>query len=248
MICSMFASMIRSAPQTALDTLFKDVTAVWAKAGLTDDEASELYAAIQQRRPKRRERPSLLAPPYVFPLPAGPFSMHRHLPCSPDRLASIFRRRRCASSGAMPPHLAKEFRESARALMGVLVQEVHKHGHCARSIAELAARAGICHTSAKQALRTAERLELIEIKRRPRPGQKNLTNIVTIRSPEWQLWIERKSRSTGGKDVPPTNRNLSRREARSAPERSAEPKPVRIDPSIRVPDRFDPGSVRRRLT
>lgn len=248
MICSMFAGMIRSAPQTALDALFKQVTAVWAKADLTDDEASELYAAIQQRRPKERERPSLVAQPCVFPFPAGPFSMPRHLPCSPDRLASILRRRHCASSGAMPPHLAKEFRESARALLAVLVQEVRKHGHCARPISELAARAGICHTTAKQALRIAERMGLIEIKRRPRPGQKNLPNIVTIRSPEWQLWIEKGSRSTGGKDMPPTNRNLSRKEARNAPERFAQPKPVRIDPPIRVPDRLERGSVRRRLT
>lgn len=247
MIRSNLACMISSAPPTALDTLFKKVTAVWASADLTDDEASELYAAIQQRRPRRPERPGLVEPRF-FLATTESFGAPRRHQCSPDRLASILRRRSCASSGAMPPHLAKEFRESARALLAVLVQEVRKRGHCARPIAELAARAGICCTTAKQALRIAERLGLLEIKRRPRPGQKNLPNMITIRSSEWRLWIEKGSPSTGGKEVSPTNKSPFKKEPSGAPERLGEAKSTWVDPSIHGPNHLGGESRRWRDT
>ncbi|WP_156421618.1 hypothetical protein [Aureimonas sp. AU40] len=241
MIRSILAQMITSASVAALDALFKQVTAVWAEAHLTDDEASELYAAIQLRRPKGRGHPSLIPPSRPFPPPIGPFSQPRRHQCSPDRAASIFRRRCCASSGAMPPALASRFTESERALLAIIVQEIRKRGHCARPIGALAGLAGISRTSAKRALRIAERMELIEVTRRPRPGQKNLPNIVTIRSQEWQLWIEKGSRSTGGKEASPTNRIPPRKEARSSSRHFVESKPARICPPNRPQTHPEPN-------
>lgn len=241
MIRSMLAHMISSASPAALDALFKQVTAVWSEAHLTDDEASELYAAIQLRRHEGRRYACLAPQPRFFPLPAGPFSPPRRHQCSPDRIASILRRRCCASSGAMPPTLASRFTESERALLAIIVQEIRKQGRCARPIGELAGRAGICRTTAKRALRVAERMDLIEITRRPRPGQKNLPNIVTIRSPEWLLWVQKSARSIGGKDVSPTNTILSKKELQSAPRRSAEAKPARISPQTHAEGSLEPN-------
>ena len=56
---------------------------------------------------------------------------------------------------------------------------------------ELAARAGVCHSLAKRAVRLAELDGLITVQRRPRSGRKHLTNIIRIIRAEWLDWLRK---------------------------------------------------------
>jgi hypothetical protein len=58
-----------------------------------------------------------------------------------------------------------------------------------RRLSSRAARAGTCLTTVKNALREARRLNLVTVQERRRRGQKSLTNLVRIVSPEWMAWI-----------------------------------------------------------
>ena len=70
------------------------------------------------------------------------------------------------------------------------------HGACDRSLNELAARAGVCHSLAKRAIRLAELDGLITVQRRPRSGRKHLTNIIRIIRAEWLDWLRKGRRKT----------------------------------------------------
>jgi hypothetical protein len=54
----------------------------------------------------------------------------------------------------------------------------------------IAARAGTCRTTVKNALREARRLNLVTVQERRRRGQRSLTNIIHIISREWRDWLQ----------------------------------------------------------
>jgi hypothetical protein len=76
---------------------------------------------------------------------------------SPDRRRSIERRRRLAASGAMPPTLAAQYTVGELAVLRIVGDETHAKGTCDRSLAEIAARAGVCRKLAQLTLRLAAR-------------------------------------------------------------------------------------------
>jgi hypothetical protein len=85
---------------------------------------------------------------------------------------------------------------------------VRHHGVCALHIDAIAARAGTCRTTVKNALREARRLNLVTVQERRRRGQKSLTNLVRIVSPEWMTWIRiggKKSATTDNRQETQTN-------------------------------------------
>ena len=142
-----------------LDAIARDITAAWGTGTLADDAFTAWYGAIHRRRAELRERrdrpPALplqggggLAPPprrSIFP--------ERKPQRGPDRRRSIERRRRLAASGPMPPALASRFTTGEQAVLRIVADEVREHGMCDCSLAEIAARAGVCRTLAKRALR-----------------------------------------------------------------------------------------------
>jgi hypothetical protein len=75
------------------------------------------------------------------------------------------------------------------AALRIISDEVRHHGVCALHIDAIAARAGTCRTTVKNALREARRLNLVTVQERRRRVQKSLTNHVRIVSPEWMAWI-----------------------------------------------------------
>lgn len=90
--------------------------------------------------------------------------------------------------------MAARFTVSELAVLRIVGDEVLQHGVCDRSLAELAARAGCCRKLAQRVLRMASRGGLVT-EQRPRPGRKNLTNVVRIVSVEWLAWLKRGPRS-----------------------------------------------------
>lgn len=91
----------------------------------------------------------------------------------------------------MPPELRALFTEAERAVLAIIAGDVKHRGICDRPNDQIAALAGVCRSTVQNALRAAGRLGLIKVTARPRPGQKNLPNLIEIVSPEWRAWIRR---------------------------------------------------------
>jgi hypothetical protein len=138
-----------------------------------------------------------------------------------------------AASGPLPPSIACKFTVGELAALRIVTDEVREKGHCDQTIAEISARAGICRTTAQNAIRAAAGMGLLTVQERRREGQKNLPNVVRIVSREWLQWIKRgepaggrsASKSVGFKKIDPTDKRLSKRER------------IGISPEASVPQR-----------
>ena len=142
------------------------------------------------------DRPVAVRAPQVRrrPLAAGRlshFPPKRKAARSPNRRASIERRRTLAASGPMPPQLASQFTTGELAALRIVADAVRERGACILTLGEIAARAGVCVTTARNALRTAAREGLVTIEERRRDKRPNLANVVRVVSREWKTWIER---------------------------------------------------------
>lgn len=164
----------------------------------------------------------------------------------PDREKARARRYQLAMSGPLPPHLAAPFTVSQLAILRIVADDCAKDGACTDHVEALAARAGTCRRNAQYALRDAERAGLIVRVLRPRHGEPNDTNVLTIANGEWQAWIEQ-GRRPGPKGRPrnfaqnfaplgqgsnPEPLVLGGTEEMAAERRQAEP--VREDPTPRA--------------
>lgn len=150
---------------------------------LTQSLADRIAARKAELRPGPKAVGQIARPASIFP--------PRKRQVSPDRRASLMRRRRMASSGPLPPALAAHFTVGQLAVMRVISDETRDRGQCAVTIAEIAARAGVCRSLVQQALHIAAGLGLLIVQERRRQGQKNLPNLVRLVSVEWLAWIKR---------------------------------------------------------
>src|SRR5215207_10138245 len=116
----------------------------------------------------------------------------------------IVRRRHLAASGPMPPSLACRFTVGELAVLRIVGDEVRQHGQCDRCVDEIAARAGVCRSLVKNAIRTAARLGLVTVEERRREGRRNLSNVIRIVSREWLAWLARGPKPIGVKKIIPT--------------------------------------------
>lgn len=216
----------------ALDNIAK---LVWQAAGsdaLDDDQTHDLLAKLQARRGEARANrvPVGIPPgrPSIFP--------PRRPQLSPRSAKCLARRRQLAASGPMPPQLAAHFTCAELAVLKIVGDEVRARGACNRSIAEIAARAGVGRTTVQNALRLAAKLCLIIVQERRRDGQKNLPNVLRIASREWLAWNATRAKakpapSIGFKLMNPTGIQEKRIEGFSRKERlgRAPENPKRFD-------------------
>lgn len=187
----MFAEHLSTAIATAslnsLDQLSRLTWQGHAAGAIADDDAQRIAEQIEHRRHAARgERKPVGRPPgrpSIFP----PKRVQR----SPDRAASIQRRRALAASGPMPPTLACRFTTGELAVLRIVADAVRDNGQCLKSIPEIAARAGVCRTTAQNAVRLAARLGLLTVQERRRDGRRNEANVVRIVSASWLAWIKR---------------------------------------------------------
>jgi GTP-sensing pleiotropic transcriptional regulator CodY len=91
----------------------------------------------------------------------------------------------------MPPQLACQFTVGELAALRIVADESRQHGGCRLHLDAIAARAGVCRSTAQNALRAARRLGLITVQERRRRGMASLTNVVRIISAEWRAWLDR---------------------------------------------------------
>ncbi|MBS9477646.1 hypothetical protein [Ancylobacter radicis] len=193
------AEAIHGSSPDRLDALAKELWVRHGAGALSDAEAEALSGLLEKRRGRK---------PATVAAPRGFFILKRFAPRrpqrSPDREASL-RRRRCLSrSSPMPPQLAAAFTEGQCAVLAIIGGEVKHHGVCDLPIDKIAALAGVCRTSVQNALHEARRLGFIKVTYRPRRGAKSLPNMIEIVSPEWLAWLKRgptAHKPTGSKSV-----------------------------------------------
>jgi DNA-binding transcriptional MocR family regulator len=131
----------------------------------------------------------------------------------------------------MPPRLAARFTLAEQAVLAVVANEVSKtdgadtsaaenregtlpNSGCTLTLDHIAALAGVCRSTVKNALREAQALGLIRIEERRLTAWRNAPNRVTITSPEWLSWLRLARKGGGGKSVIPTSTD-SRKPAES---------------------------------
>ena len=186
---------------SALDGYCRAVWCDWGAGRLTDDQAQSLAETIEARRREVRGRDTVAArvPQVAAQARAAGRPSHfppkRKAPRSPNRRASIERRRTLAASGPMPPQLAAQFTTGELAALRIVADAVRDRGACMLTLGEIAARAGVCVTTVRNALRQAAREGLLTIEERRRNKQPNLANVVRVVSREWTNWIARGGRA-----------------------------------------------------
>src|SRR5215210_3000067 len=208
--CDQMAAAIDGARTlTRLDHLSRSIWQGLAAGAVADDDAQALAERLHACRAVLRGEIKPVG------IPAGRPSIFppRRLQRATQRPVAIARRRHLAASSPMPPALACKFTVSELAVLRIVGDEVRQHGHCARCVDEIAARAGVCRSMVKNAIREAARLGLLTVQERRREGRRNLPNVVRIVSKEWTTWLARGGRSTrptaepliGVKKITPTD-------------------------------------------
>ena len=169
--------------------------AFWAATGagqIADADAERVSAHIEEARRRIRLKDTIAARAPGVPLAAfSNFPPRKRRCVSPDRLAARARRRDLGLAGCMPHALAARFTEGERAALAIVAAEVKAKGVCDLPLEAIAARAGVCVTLARGAIRLAAATGLALIIERRRHGRPNLTNIVRVISREWLAWIWR---------------------------------------------------------
>src|SRR4051794_38711292 len=199
--CDQMAAAIDGARTlTRLDHLSRSIWQGVTAGTVADDNAQALAERLHTRRSVLRGDLKPVGIPTGRPSIFPP----RRLQRAPQRPVAIARRRHLAASGPMPPALACKFTVGELAVLRIVGDEVRQHGQCDRCVDEIAARAGVCRSLVKNAIRTAARLGLVTVEERRREGRRNLSNVVRIVSREWLVWLARGPKPIGVKKITPT--------------------------------------------
>jgi hypothetical protein len=170
-----------------LDRIYASAVGTLFEQGCPDAEMIRIDEAVQARRREHKAKCECGTRTPATRLSYYPAKPRRQV--SPDRRKSWMRRREKAALSFMPARLASNFTTGEQATLQVVVEEVRKHGYCDRSIPEIAARAGVGQTTARNAIREARRLGLVAITERRRWRAPNLPNVISIISADWKAWI-----------------------------------------------------------
>src|SRR3954452_14560980 len=102
-----------------------------------------------------------------------------------------------------PPALASRLTAAETAVLAVIAAEAVKHGRCTLVLDHIAALAGVCRKTVKNALREAQRHGLVGIEERRLSAWRSAPNVVTITSREWSTWLKMRRRGEGVNPRPP---------------------------------------------
>lgn len=180
-LATQFAGAVACAQFSDLADLAHKLWKAHAAGQLDDDQAQALAEAIEARKPKHPRPVTSFRPAAVKP------KRQR----SPDRQASIERRRRLARASPVPPELVDYFTQGEHAVITVVAGEIQRVGTCTWCLAKIAAVAGVGRTLARVAIRKARNVGLLFSIERRRRGQKSLTNIVRALRRSWGAWLQR---------------------------------------------------------
>ena len=195
MLADDIADRIAAACPNELDDLVRGAWCHHVNGRLTENDMEALDEAARARREALQARQTetrLRTAPS-----SAPRASARRPQRSPDRQASIERRRRLVASGPLPPPLAARFTWGEVAVMRIIGDECRAHGCCSLHIDAIAARAGVHRTTVQNALREGQGrgespgIPIISVQERRIRGQRSLTNIIRIVSRDWSDWLRK---------------------------------------------------------
>ena len=203
MLAEQFHAAAAAAKTTAaVDEIARLTWRAHSEGQLADAEAEAVSEALQARRSTFAARRT------ASPSRPALDRTRARCPRSPDRQASLERRRRQAMSGVVPSKIAANFTTGENAVLSVIGWHCRRSGVCVLPIDAIAALAGVSRTTVKRALRQARLLGLVLVKERRIPGRKSLTNVIRVISPEWLGWLKL---GIGGQMRPATNAHCTPR-------------------------------------
>src|SRR4051812_10341431 len=179
MLATQLRQAVDACPRSSLPQISALLWRAYAAGQVTEAQASELSDRLEARR--------------AIPAPQRP--AQRRVGSRPRSGASMERRRRWASSGALPPAIASRVTLAEQAVLSVVAAEHVKHGRCTLVLDHIAALAGVSRATVKRALREAQRLCLVRIEERRLSAWRNAPNVVTILSREWGAWLRMRRRA-----------------------------------------------------
>jgi CRP-like cAMP-binding protein len=183
MLAAQFTEAAAAARNSAtLDNISRQLWTAHGEGHLSDPDAERISEALQARRAALAARRS----PNPLKTVLG---RRRPAPGSPDRQASLERRRRQAASGAMPAKLAASFTPGELAALAVIARQCQRDGACSLHIDAIAGLAGVSRSTVQRALRAARAQGLVLVRERRIPGRKSLTNVVRVIAPLWTAWL-----------------------------------------------------------
>ena len=186
-----------AAPCAALPAVTAALWRAYSEGKVTEAEAEMLSGLIEARhlpKPRTSATPSADA---RSPDPATSSDIALSRVGSPRKAvgsrprtdASMERRRRWAASGRLPPAIAARFTLAEQAVLALVAAEVARRKDCRLSIENMAAVAGVCRSTVKNAIREARQFGLLTVEERQITGFRNDTNVLRIVSPEWLAWL-----------------------------------------------------------
>src|SRR5260370_5477500 len=153
MLADQFAAAAAVARNTAaVDEIARLTWRAHAEGHILDADAEAISEALQGRRAAFAARGTQQR---ALSSPISPSARRRPAPRSPDRQASLERRRRQAASGTLPPALAARFTTGEVAALSVIARQCQTDGACSLPIDAIAALAGVSRTTTQNALRAA---------------------------------------------------------------------------------------------
>src|SRR3712207_41854 len=189
MFCDELRRAVEESPRVELARVAQLLWKAYAAGHVTEAEASALSEAIEAKRA----------------LPAVQKPVQRRFGSRPRTAASLERRRRWAASGALPPSLACRFTLAETAVLSVVSAEVRRHGACTLTVGHIAALAGVCGQTVRNALKAAQALGFVHVEQRRVTAFRNKPNRVTIISREWIAWLRMARQGGASKSVERTH-------------------------------------------
>ncbi len=110
-----------------------------------------------------------------------------------QRQAAIERRRRQAASGAIPPAIASHFTTGEQAALAVIARaSQQQRGRTLMwFLDKIAALAGVCRSTARNAIRKAKALGFIHVQEQRLRWFRNGANKISIIASTWMQWLSR---------------------------------------------------------
>ena len=186
MFTAQLETSIAKASGKNLDEVARQIWKALAAGMVSDNTAERLAEAVEGRR-KALEAKRAVSQGKRF---QGASRAIR----SPDKAASLERRRKQAASGALSPDIARHFTTAEQAALSVIAHNAKRSGggSCDWFMDKIAAIAGVCRTSVRNAIRKAQELGLVTVQERRVRWFRNLSNVVSIVSSDWRKWLNLK--------------------------------------------------------
>jgi len=178
---------IAKAPLAQVLNLKPEIWATHFAGGISGDFADAVSQAVHARE--------------AAPEPAPPLEPRTYVGSRPRSPESLKRRHKWARADWLSPEVAEELSDGEAAAVAVIAAQHAATGDCRLPYGTIGALAGVCPTTVRNGVNKVRAGGALTVELRPRPGNRNLPNIIRIIATGWLDWLclrTRKSLHGGG--------------------------------------------------